>query len=757
MEGLTTARWLPGFFATGRIGSQKESGSGFHAYTLYRIVELVLLLTLMAAVATGCSSGTSSSAPPAPNPFPIVKAISPTVLAAGAPATQVTVTGSGFVNTSEVLVGNVTIPTTLISATELQATIPAANLGTSGTLQVAVENPSPGGGTSAAMQINVVSVTGFVVFASPATAGQTDGPWVVGIAASSSSSKPVEGLPVTINASVGTLSATSGTTDVNGDQIVTFTPPSGVSTTQQAVITATTGAQAATVDFSFAPLAASQASALGNLVQAYARRHTPKFSSSSPSSTQPAPATYYSSPFVMGSAGSPGTQNVFSNPGVAQCLPSPYTSYQETSITSNCQGILGQANVTNASQNLDATACHDAKIVSTLVGVGECAGAVAITAGCIASVVAGGVGAVLCEGALGGVQAALGIGCFEFIGSIIANELSSNAGRLYDVAEVSVAPLGIANAGFASVNLICSFVPPPVLTNPICPSGSTCLFVANAGSNTISVFDPSGNSLSVPASAFPNLDGPDGMVYDPADGDLYVTNLGNNTVTIYDPDGNQVASGSAFSNLPSIAGNAEDIVLDKQDGNFYINDTVKNQVYEYNSNGVPVSLPAGAFPNLNEPFGVFFNPMSQLIYVANSGNNTINAYTTSGTPVPLSGTFAGLQAPDDFVLDKTNGDFFVTESEGSFGSCIVSGIAEFDSNGNPITPSGGFSTVDCPDSIAILNTPLSTIAPQLLYVTNVVGNSVTVYDANGYDVTAQAAPGGFSGLDEPTGIVIVSN
>ena len=307
---------------------------------------------------------------------------------------------------------------------------------------------------------------------------------------------------------------------------------------------------------------------------------------------------------------------------------------------------------------------------------------------------------------------------------------------------------------------VCATTP---TTTPICPTGSTCLFVANYGSNTISVFDPSGNPLSVPAGAFPNLDGPDGMVYDPADGDLYVTNLGNNTVTIYDLDGNQVANGSAFSNLPSIAGNAEDIVFDKQDGNFFINDAVNNQIYEYNSSGAPVSLPAGAFPGLNEPFGLLFNPMNQLIYVANSGNDMINAYTTSGTPALLSGSFAGLQAPDDFVFDKANGNLYVTEFEyGGFGSCAVSGIAEFDSNGNPITPSGGFSTVDCPDSIAILNTailnpPFSTIAPQLLYVTNAVGNSVTVYDANGDDVTAQAAPGGFPGLDEPTGMVIVSN
>jgi DNA-binding beta-propeller fold protein YncE len=271
----------------------------------------------------------------------------------------------------------------------------------------------------------------------------------------------------------------------------------------------------------------------------------------------------------------------------------------------------------------------------------------------------------------------------------------------------------------------------------------------------MSVFDTSGNPLNVPSRAFPNLNAGDGLVFDPNTGYLYATNTGNKTVTIYDLSGNQITAAGAFSNL-SASGDPEDITFDAFSRTFLVNDATGNQIYAYDENGNAITLPSGAFANISGPFGIVWNGANNTIYISNFGTNTITAYNPAGTQISLPGSFSGLSAPDDFIVDPVNGNMYVTEAEtDESGNCTVSGVAEFDLNGDPLTASGGFTTVFCPDSIALLGTT-GIGAPELLYVTNIFGNSVTVYDQDGNDLTSQVATGGFPGLSGPTGIIIVT-
>jgi hypothetical protein len=107
--------------------------------------------------------GTSASTVPftisadnSPNPAPVLTSITPTTAQTGASSVVLTLTGSGFIPTSTVLLnGSLTIPTVYQSATSLTATIPALNLESAGTLTVSVENPTPGGGTSEAQTLTV--------------------------------------------------------------------------------------------------------------------------------------------------------------------------------------------------------------------------------------------------------------------------------------------------------------------------------------------------------------------------------------------------------------------------------------------------------------------------------------------------------------------------------------------------------------------------------------------------------------------------
>ena len=66
-----------------------------------------------------------------------------------------TVNGSSFVNGATVRWNGTDRTTTFVSTTQLTAAIPASDITASGTAQVTVFNPTPGGGTSSAQTFTI--------------------------------------------------------------------------------------------------------------------------------------------------------------------------------------------------------------------------------------------------------------------------------------------------------------------------------------------------------------------------------------------------------------------------------------------------------------------------------------------------------------------------------------------------------------------------------------------------------------------------
>jgi hypothetical protein len=95
-------------------------------------------------------------------------AISPTGAVVGAANTTVTLTGTGFVPTSQVMLGSATLASTYVSPTMLTAVVPAAVLKTTGTLQVTVYDPSLETASSA-QTFSVVPPAGAATLTGPAT------------------------------------------------------------------------------------------------------------------------------------------------------------------------------------------------------------------------------------------------------------------------------------------------------------------------------------------------------------------------------------------------------------------------------------------------------------------------------------------------------------------------------------------------------------------------------------------------------------
>ena len=78
----------------------------------------------------------------------------------GISSLTLTLSGSGFVNDSQVLWNGAAMATTYSSATQLEATIPGSDFTSAQQAAVAVFNPTPGGGTSTAQQFTITVAPG---------------------------------------------------------------------------------------------------------------------------------------------------------------------------------------------------------------------------------------------------------------------------------------------------------------------------------------------------------------------------------------------------------------------------------------------------------------------------------------------------------------------------------------------------------------------------------------------------------------------
>lgn len=659
------------------------------------------------------------------NPVPALNTISPTALAAASSDTELTLTGVNFGAGTLVRLNGVTAASTLVSATKMTVTVPASALAAAGTIQVAVFDPAPGGGSSDAQSLNVVAVGSLVLFAAPAVTANPAGNWNVSAAAMDTGGNPVPGLPVTLSAAAGAFLVAGGTTDAIGGYSTQYVPESSPS--GSVLLQASTGSYTAAVAISFvdprAPLPA--------------RKGSPR----------PAGASNPETLAAVGFAGGVGQGNALSTveSSTLACL-NPFSMFKGQSA--QCAAEIKQQQWSISIPNLLNGVCNVASALTQDAGILSCAGAVAVPIACATPETF--VGGVICgfSIAIGASEIGMASACGEFLASLAAQWAAKRAaGDAGTIAE-SIGEFEINPSPSGALGVICSLLPPPPTpTASPCKAGQQCFFVANTD-NTITVYDLAGNQLSNGAGIFPDLNSPDGMAYDDQTGTLFVANTGNGTVTAYDLAGNERPASPTFA-FPLTVNGAEDVRYDATDDLLFVNAPENGQMLAFNATtGAPVT-PDPGFANLGRPWGMLWSPSTNDLYISDASDGTVQAYKTNGTPDPLATPVVGLTSPDDFAIDTSSGTFYVSEAEGGSGTCDFSGIRAFDVNGNEVTPPGGYSTAACPDDMLV--EPVT----RNLYVVNVFGG-VTVYDASGNDITSSAAPGGFPGTNQPAGIVLVT-
>jgi hypothetical protein len=121
-------------------------------------------ITVTNTIGTSNSSPVTLSTPAAALAAPTVSSLSQTSVAAGSPAITLTVTGTNLLPCSSVQWVNASnatslLNTTYVSATQLSATVPAADFLALGTAQVQVGTIQPGGGTSGQLAFTIVPPT----------------------------------------------------------------------------------------------------------------------------------------------------------------------------------------------------------------------------------------------------------------------------------------------------------------------------------------------------------------------------------------------------------------------------------------------------------------------------------------------------------------------------------------------------------------------------------------------------------------------
>ena len=117
------------------------------------LIGLMLLLFLVGCGGGGSGSsggGTPPPPPPPSNPVPAIVSLSPNSASVGGNSFTVTIIGYNFMPSSTVLWNGSARTATYTSSTQLQAQITAADIANSGSAQLSITNPAPGGGSSGA-------------------------------------------------------------------------------------------------------------------------------------------------------------------------------------------------------------------------------------------------------------------------------------------------------------------------------------------------------------------------------------------------------------------------------------------------------------------------------------------------------------------------------------------------------------------------------------------------------------------------------
>jgi YVTN family beta-propeller protein len=266
-------------------------------------------------------------------------------------------------------------------------------------------------------------------------------------------------------------------------------------------------------------------------------------------------------------------------------------------------------------------------------------------------------------------------------------------------------PIGFASAQTATAAVTTGSRPFSVAVNPL----TNKVYVANAGSNNVTVIDGATNSTATVAAGT----SPQSVAVNPVTNKIYVANQGSNNITVIDGATNNTATVAAGTSPLSVAVNP-----------------LTNKIYVANQGSGNVTVIDGATNNTaavtagSSPQAVAVNPATNKTYVANrgSGNVTVIDGATNSTTTVAAGT-----SPQSVAVNPAANKIYVANS-GSGNVTMIDGASN-----NTTTVIAGTS----PQSLVV--NPVT----NKIYVANSGSGNVTVIDGatnNATTVTAGTSP-----------------
>ncbi len=189
------------------------------------------------------------------------------------------------------------------------------------------------------------------------------------------------------------------------------------------------------------------------------------------------------------------------------------------------------------------------------------------------------------------------------------------------------------------------------------------LYIANAGTGTLVTFD---NAATIDGNLFPSsrypetITGPTGLALDEITDTLYVANSGHNAILIYDnvstlqPPLGFAAAGRIIAGPKTELNNPSALAYDSVKKELYVANKDGNAIVVFNKNCPqtnnlsgnisPCRILSGSSTLLNAPQALAIDSAKNILYIANSGTNTVLAYANASTAqgnLPPSQTLSG--------------------------------------------------------------------------------------------------------------------
>ncbi len=372
----------------------------------------------ISAVSQEDSSKSASAAISLVYPAPTLTGISPASASIGSSGTQIVISGSNFSKASVAIFNGQSLTTTFTSAAQLSATIPGDDLSSPGAASVAVMTPTPGGGSSSAAQFTIspsTAASSLVILATPAYSGAQTGPWVLSVTGTDSSGNLIPNLPISLQATEGSVTPASGFTNTQGIFSASVSPPDSYAGDAVAIV-ATSGSQTAAVNIAFVATSGSLEQNAAVLLKRARRKSSTRFSVSGSSNPLDSGTSNTNIvPMMIGTSAAPGTTNPFLTPNMC------YSNAQlDTTVPVDCQTVFSTSQVHLSPSDFSTTACT---VVGDIIGGASCAGTAGILVAC--ALPESGVGAVVCAGGVG-VVGDLGQECAGFLANEVVQYLAGS-------------------------------------------------------------------------------------------------------------------------------------------------------------------------------------------------------------------------------------------------------------------------------------------------------------------------------------------